>query len=142
MGRRIDTSIDIGAPRERVWAVLLDFAAYPQWNPFIKKISGRVLVGETLEALIEPPGRAAQTFRPTVIRVDPEFGFAWQGSLPIPGLFTGEHVFALSNIAGGTRFDHSESFSGLLVPMLGGVLRDSEIGFRAMNEALRQRAQV
>jgi hypothetical protein len=30
--------------------------------------------------------------------------FHWQGSLPIPGLFTGTHMFDLSEAGGATRF--------------------------------------
>ncbi|MBS1116012.1 MAG: hypothetical protein H6Q87_396, partial [candidate division NC10 bacterium] len=38
--QRISTSIDIAAPVERVWAVLMDFPAYSRWNPFIVALVG------------------------------------------------------------------------------------------------------
>jgi hypothetical protein len=36
---------------------------------------------------------------------------------------------------------HSETFSGLLVPLLGKTLRDTERGFLAFNEALKQKVE-
>ena len=46
MTRRIDTEILIQASSERVWAVLTDFAAYPEWNPFIVSLEGKAEWGE------------------------------------------------------------------------------------------------
>jgi hypothetical protein len=120
----------------------MDFPAYPDWNPFIRRIAGSAEIGAALEVVIQPPGRAAQTFHPTVLACDPGRYFAWRGTLPVPGLFSGEHRFALHGEAGGTRFEHSEAFGGLLVAMLGGMLAATEDGFRQMNEALRRRCLV
>jgi uncharacterized protein YndB with AHSA1/START domain len=33
MSKELVSSIDIAAPAERVWEVLVDFAAFPAWNP-------------------------------------------------------------------------------------------------------------
>jgi uncharacterized protein YndB with AHSA1/START domain len=32
--RELRSEIEIDAPPERVWAVVTEFAAYPEWNPF------------------------------------------------------------------------------------------------------------
>ena len=39
MAKQLRTHIDIHASPERVWQVLTDFAAYPDWNPFITRAS-------------------------------------------------------------------------------------------------------
>jgi uncharacterized protein YndB with AHSA1/START domain len=52
---QLHTEIEIDAPAERVWGVLTDFAAYPQWNPFIRTISGKPSTDERLEVRLEPP---------------------------------------------------------------------------------------
>jgi uncharacterized protein YndB with AHSA1/START domain len=48
MSIELRTSIDIAAPPERVWEVLTQLAAYPEWNPFIVRAEGTVAVGERL----------------------------------------------------------------------------------------------
>jgi uncharacterized protein YndB with AHSA1/START domain len=35
MARPLHTEIEIEASPDRVWKTLTDFAAYPDWNPFI-----------------------------------------------------------------------------------------------------------
>ena len=40
--RVISTEIEISASDEEVWQVLSDFDAYPEWNPFIKTIEGKL----------------------------------------------------------------------------------------------------
>ena len=31
---KLQTEIEIDADADRVWTILVDFAAYPEWNPF------------------------------------------------------------------------------------------------------------
>jgi hypothetical protein len=118
------------------------FARYPEWNPFIRSIKGEARLGEMLEVAIQPPGRKADTFRPRVVEVEREHSFVWRGSLPIPGLFVGDHRFTLDDAGGGTLFRQSENFSGLLVPLFGSILEATERGFQSMNEALKARAEA
>jgi uncharacterized protein YndB with AHSA1/START domain len=35
MARQLESEVEVQASPERVWEVLTDFAAYPDWNPFI-----------------------------------------------------------------------------------------------------------
>lgn len=143
MARQIRTEIIIDAPPRRVWDVLTDFSAYPDWNPFIRRIAGEVKEGARLEVELRPPGSRATTIRPTVKAAATERELRWLGSLGVPGLFDGEHAFHLEPIGGQrTRLVHEETFSGLLAPavlrLIGAQTRQ---GFMAMNEALKNRAE-
>jgi len=53
--KELHSEIEINASVERVWDILTDFASYPQWNPFVRSISGELKVGERLEVRLEPP---------------------------------------------------------------------------------------
>jgi hypothetical protein len=137
----IETSIEIAASPSRVWSVLTDFAAYPQWNPFITRIAGFARAGQRIVVTIQPPGRKAMMFRPVVLTATPDLELRWRGRLLMPGLFDGEHIFRLSPSGDGCRLDHGEAFSGLLAGLLGGTLPATRRGFIAMNEALKARAE-
>ena len=140
--KELRSDIEISAPAERVWQILTDFAAYPDWNPFIPRLAGAAEVGARLEVRITPPDSRGMTFRPTVLAAEPNRELRWLGRLVMPGLFDGEHSFRLEQRGPDrVQFIQGERFSGLLVPVFGGMLRKTERGFEAMNQALKARAE-
>ncbi len=135
--------VEIAAPSERVWSVLVDFDSYPDWNPFIRSIQGTCEPGAKLTVRIEPPGARGMTFKPTVRRVEHAREFAWLGRVLIPGVFDGEHMFTIEQLDGGhSRLVQSERFRGVLVPVFAKTLAATEHGFEAMNQALKERAEA
>jgi hypothetical protein len=143
MAHEIHTDIEIAATPERVWAILTDFAAYPQWNPFIRSIEGQPERGATLKVRIQASGAKAMTFRPTVLVAEPGRELRWLGRLLVSGLFDGEHRFVIQPSPAGTvRFEQGERFTGLLVGFLQRSLdQDVKRGFREMNLALKRRVE-
>ena len=139
--RAISASIDIAAAPERVWAVLADLHAYPEWNPFIRSASGQLAVGARLTLRMVPTGGRAMTFRPTVLAARPGELLRWIGRLIVPGIFDGTHQFALEDLGGHTRLTQSETFRGLLVPFTGKTIARTEADFHALNRALKERAE-
>ncbi len=140
--QELESSILINAPSERVWAVLMDFPRYPEWNPFISRISGSPEAGASLIRLTPPRGMA-MSFKPEVVAVVPDREFRWLGKLLAKGLFDGEHIFELQEEPSGVRFVQRERFAGLLVPLLLLMVRKSTVrGFEAMNGALKERAEA
>jgi hypothetical protein len=140
----LQTEVVIDAPAERVWSVLMDFAAYPEWNPFIRSIEGRAEVGQTLRFFAQPVASKGMRFRPTVLLVEKNRELRWKGNALLPILFEGEHYFKLRrHPEGGVLFEHGELFSGLLVPFLRGSLDGGvKQGFAAMNLALKRKAEA
>jgi len=140
----LQTEIDIAAPPDRVWAVLTDFAAYPDWNPFIRSIRGVPEQGARLVVRIQPNGARSMTFRPTILTLARHRALCWLGHLLVPGVFDGEHCFTILPIAQGqVLFRQSEEFRGILVPILkAGLDRDTKRGFEDMNFALKAQAEA
>ena len=136
----LHTEIPIDAAPEEVWAVLVDLARHHEWNPFITDAQGEVEVGARLRVRLEPPGGRPVTLKPTVTVVEPARTFEWLGRLGIPHLFDGRHRFELHRDGSATRVVQSETFGGILVPLLARMLRTKTLaGFEAMNTALRDR---
>ena len=137
--KELRSEIEIEASAERVWQLLTDFPHFPQWNPFIRRASGSVKLGERLEVNIQPSGANSMTFRPTVFKAEPNRELRWIGHLLIPGLFDGEHIFTIEPLGTNRlRFIQREIFTGLLVPLFAsGLDTDTQHGFEEMNQALK-----
>jgi len=143
MSRRIVTQVEIAAPPARVWSVLTAWEAYPEWNPFIREITGAQAEGSRLSVLFQfAEGRTAR-FRPKLRSFKPGKELIWLGHLFVPGLFDGEHAFHLEELAGDrTLFIQRESFHGFLVPFLWrAIKRPTRRGFMLMNAALKGRIE-
>jgi hypothetical protein len=141
--KELRTEIEINASAERVWQLLTDFASFPQWNPFIRRASGEPKKGAQLQVYLQPSGTKGMTFRPKVLKVEPDRELRWLGHFMIPGLFDGEHIFTIEPLeAGRVRFVQREIFTGILVPLFARWLsKDTRQGFEEMNLALKLRAE-
>lgn len=144
MGHEIHTEIYIEASPEAVWDILTSLESYPDWNPLITLSSGIVEVGETLTNRFEQPGGKARTLRVQVTAVDRPHLFEWEGLLLGKWFFAGRQRVELEDTSEGTRLTFSETFSGLAAPLIlrKSVLAQTEDGFRAMNKALKTRAEA
>lgn len=140
--RMLTSEIEVDAPPATVWQVLTDFDAYAEWNPIEIQMQGRPVEGTTLEHTSRLPGRRPQRFRPTIVEVRPLEALAWEGRLFLPRLFDVRHRFVLEPLAEGrTRLRQSEQFWGLLIPFVGGTLRNTQAAFEIANRALKARAE-
>jgi hypothetical protein len=141
--KEIRAEIEIQASAERVWQVLTDFASFPQWNPFIRWAIGEAKTNTKLEVHIQPSGARGMTFKPIVLKAEPNHELRWLGRFLMPGTFDGEHIFTIETLgADHVRFTQREVFTGLLVPLLAQSLdSDTRRGFDEMNQALKVRAE-
>ena len=137
--KELYTEIEIEASPERVWQVLTDLKSFSQWNPFIRSAKGELKIGLQLEVIIQPRNASQMMFRPRVLKVETNRELRWLGSLLVPGIMDGEHIFIIDRIAENkVRFRHAEQFSGILVPFLWKSLdTNTRQGFNEMNVALK-----
>ena len=136
----VHSKIEIDAPAETVRAVLYDFDRYPSWNPFIVKIDGKVEEGNTVKVTVKPVGKEQISGNTRVLLVS-DTHLIWRGSLKIPGVFRGKHEFLIESLGPNrTSFQQNEAMSGLAIPFLD--TQATELGFKAMNEALKAQAEA
>lgn len=120
---------------------MIDFKAYQEWNPFIRKVDGTARQGNRISAKIHL-GNRTMTFRPTVLVVDPNKELRWLGHLFIPGMFDGEHSFTIKPLnENQVLLIQNEEFNGLLTPFFTSMLEDTRRSFEEMNRALKERAE-
>ena len=137
--KHMRTETTMAASAEKVWTTLIDFDAYPRWNPFITKVTGDISEGGKIEAQL-----MGMTIKPRIERLEENVEVRWLGHLMVPGIFDGEHYFRIeANSDGSTRFVHGERFTGVLVPIftLLGQFKKIERAFIEMNEALKARVE-
>ena len=142
--KKISTQIEISASQDRVWEILTDFPSLPEWNPFIRSAQGELEPGKRLNIYIKPSKGMGMKFKPTVLKAEPNRELRWIGRLGSPGVFDGEHFFIIEPLPDDrVRFVQGEMFTGILVPLMApmGVFKNTRIGFREMNEALKERAE-
>ncbi|MCZ4497856.1 MAG: hypothetical protein JWQ74_409 [Marmoricola sp.] len=144
--------VEIDAPLETVWAVMMDVAAYGEWNPFcyradcpsppkagdpitlhVRWANGKTQTSPERISLVEPPYDDHGTTRATL-------AYVYEGLPAKLGLVKGRRLQRLSQAPGGpTTYDTVEEFSGPLVA-LAGPDRVAE-GFTRHAEALKARSE-
>lgn len=145
--------VEIDAPIEVVWAVMLDTPSYADWNPFVVRAetaqppavgnritlhvrwtNGRGTTSPERITAIEPPTRAEDGTTRALL------SYAYEGLPSRLRLVRGVRHQRLSQAPGGpTVYETVEEFSGPLVALAGpGRVAD---GFRRHAEALKVRAE-
>ncbi len=139
----LKTEILINTNTQRVWEVLTHFEGYSEWNPFIQKAScTSKKAGEKLAISVCPPDGKSMNFEPILLRFDENKELRWKGKLLFEGLFDGEHYFILQEEGDKkTKLIHGETFSGILVKLLGGTISNIGKGFEQLNSALKERCE-
>jgi hypothetical protein len=137
--------LEIAARPEEVWAVLIDFDRYSEWNPYVLALSGALKVGGTLEVTIRQANWPEPlTVTPTLIRAETDTVLHWQGRVGDAGVLDTDHSFHIETLdSDRVHFLQQEEFRGSLAETLDeqaqAFTRDA---FQAMNEALAERVRA
>jgi hypothetical protein len=124
--------------------MLTDFSQYPQWNPYLIRVDGKFLPGETV-AYTLVDGNFEQPLKGTarIEVIEAYEQFYWVGKLLMPGIFDTRHVFQLVPQGdGSTQLLHFEEFRGLLAVLLPDREKratHTRHAFDSMNQALQLR---
>lgn len=113
---QIVTAIDIDAPPSTVFSVLAETHRYGAWNPFTKRIYGKLAKGAHIAFIANVAGKKVP-IDARVTEVTTNKRIAWRGPYVslLDGLAHGEHTFELEDIGNGrTRLFHTERFGGVL----------------------------
>lgn len=139
---QLRTEIEIDAEPDRVWRVLVGFAEYPEWNPYLTSVDGPLVEGASLTLVSASTDGSERRQRVSVVKIEPPRCLRYRSKLWLPRLFDGEHYFELTPLDGGrTRLVQGEDLTGALVQSMGPRLTAMARGFVGMNQALKKRVE-
>ena len=135
----INAEARIEAPAEKVWAQLMDWPAYGEWNAthtsFPQGGPAALEVGGTFQENMKLMGFPAEV-EWTIDQVEPARLFAIRGKGPMAVSVATRYTLTPDGDATTVRIDGE--FTGAAVSLMAGKLKDS--GTAALNESLRKLA--
>ncbi len=136
--RSYESSAEIAAPADAVWAVLTDGADWSSWDSGVDGVDGRIASGATVTIRSKvAPGRA---FPVTVTTFEPPRTMVFSGGLPL-GLFRGVRTYRLAPSGSGTRFEMREEYSGPLAGVMFRSIPDLAPSFQQFAQGLKARVE-
>lgn len=118
----VRAQVDIAVSPDRVWRVLMNFAHYRNWHPYVEMEGVPILDGDIDFSFRNKPAapRGWKT-KVTVTQLEPPSNFAFK--FGISGLFTMEQWYSLEEIPDGTRVTHGSNYRGFLPFIAGKLIR-------------------
>lgn len=141
--RSVRCEIEIDAPPEAVWDVLVAFDAWSDWNPVIPTLRiAELAVGKPMRMAIDLGVGPRMGFVGRVRDAEPAAALGWGGG--VPGVFLAHHWLELHPLDGErTRVVHAEDFTGVAVGAIWAiVLHRVETRYPDMNAALKARVEA
>jgi len=137
--KSFSTRIDIGAPADKIWEILIDLPRWPKWNTTIDRTVGHIKRGAKVTVFVKQnPGRA---FPLRVTELDAPHLMVWAGGMPL-GLFTGTRVYELTtSAAAATVFSMREDYTGPLAGLIARSIPDLQPAFDEFAQCLKREAE-
>ena len=128
---------NIAASAGKIWALLTNASAFPEWNSTVEKIEGEIALNEKIKVFVKISNRP---FSLKVSEFTPQQKMVWQSSSPV---FKGVRTYLLTtNNDGSVDFEMIEVFTGLMLPMIAGSLPDFTQPFEDFAADLKKTAEV
>ena len=140
---RLLHTVEIAAPAERVWQVIVDLDRYPEWNPFVVACRSSLRVGEPIEMRVRVFPFFAQPQRETILEHEPGrllcYGLPKRGS---GALFSRRCHEVEAQGPERARYVSRFELDGWMEPVVRSLLgRLLAAGFAAMSAAIGERAE-
>ena len=137
--KSFEAKVTIHADPQKIWDILVDTSGYPNWDPGMVRIEGRLALGEKVKFFTKfSPNQA---FAVKVTAFEPGKKMVLTGGMPF-GLFKSERTHTLTTGKDGQTLFHTEEiFSGLLFPILGKNLPDLTKSFNDFAAGLKKQAE-
>lgn len=144
--REIQTEITIAAPRAKVWSILSNIDKWQDWSPVIKQANGTATLGSKLSITMcgkeGKDGAAGPKYEPVITVLEEPKRLQWRATMLAGFIFENGKILELEESGSGTRLVHTETFSGLMTPLMWGQMKKGVPPMlNSMNEALKKLAE-
>ncbi|PRQ08053.1 SRPBCC domain-containing protein [Enhygromyxa salina] len=144
MAKLFATRVEITASADRVWAILEDLDAYPDWNPFTPRIETSFVVGEPIVLHVSFDGAKPRRQVEILRRWAPGQELRWGMTIGPAWFFRAERIQRVEVLGDQrSRYVSEDAFAGLLSPIVellfGGKVQR---GFDRLGAALKRRAEA
>ena len=136
--------VEIDAPQQTVWNILLDIDRYPQWNPFTERVITNFEMGSPVELHVNLPRRGKRLQREFITGVHAPYKLGWGMNMLHDRLLKARRWQTIEALGPDRCCYHTEDhLCGLLSPLVRWLFSQSmEDGFNNMAYALKQRAEA
>ncbi len=136
----IRTVVEIDAAQDEVYAVLANLEAYPEWNPYHRRVEGKFEEGSEMTIYVTRPDGKEVEVPPHMMRIVENKEITWGGG--VRGIFYGVHSFLLEPQSNGkTLLKHNEDFSGFAIGFADLPPDVIAEGYHQMNMALKYKLE-
>ena len=141
--QQVITEIEISAPPEKVWSILTNFNHWTEWNTTITKASGETAINTQLNITMSNEiGKDSNAYSPIITQLEAPKRLRWQAKMMANVLFKNEKLVELEATETGTKMMHTEFFSGLMVKVFWGKMKDgAPLIMNKMNQDLKAAAE-
>lgn len=142
MPKCVRAEVDIDAPIDRVWQILVDIDRYGEWNPFTPDVRSSLAIGDPVELQVRLVGDRLMRRVEYVTRNEP-YTLGWEMKMGVRFLLYAERCQVLTALdEERTRYVSEDCFTGWLTPIVTGLFGKSmERGFRDCGLGLKKRAE-
>jgi uncharacterized protein YndB with AHSA1/START domain len=137
-------TVEIAAPASFVWDVLVDYASYPEWNPYTIAVDTTLEIGDRIDlTLPNPDGSDGTMLNREFIRVvDPPHHLRYDTGSEYPGLLGMRDQYVTELATDRCTYHTTDTLSGELAAL---VMESNgawiKAGFDSVAEALKVRAE-
>jgi uncharacterized protein YndB with AHSA1/START domain len=138
---KIEFIREIEAPKDVVWSVIADFAAYAEWNPFVVACSSELRVGAPMAMTVRLGDRQREQVEFVSRVVEGEL-FEYRMKPVGPFLHSYRQHEVASQADGRTLYRSTFELNGWLAPLVGAILSGPlHDGFKGMTDSLVSRSE-
>ena len=138
---KIEFIREIEAPKDVVWSVIADFAAYAEWNPFVVACSSELRVGAPMAMTVRLGDRQREQVEFVSRVVEGEL-FEYRMKPVGPFLHSYRQHEVASQADGRTLYRSTFELNGWLAPLVGAILSGPlHDVFKGMTDSLVSRSE-